>query len=98
MFTAGIGLGLSVRIMTNLLDLDGKDLEKEIEKIIEDDKSKSLFWTDKEIRILKMLQEGRVSHRKIAETLGRSVQAVDHQTHKLGFTRARSNARPTRQE
>lgn len=78
--------------MTNLLDLDGKDLEREINKIIDDAKSQSVFWSEKEIEILKRLHGSGVPYRKMAETLGRTIKAVENKTHNLGFTR------PTRKE
>ena len=78
--------------MTNLLELDGKDLEKELAKIIEKSKKESHYWSDKERQILKTLWEAKVPYTVMAKKLGRPLNGIDKQIRQLGLTR------PTRKE
>lgn len=58
-----------------LLDLDGKDLEDELNKIIAENPKEK--WTEKEILILMRLH-GKVNTRIIAQKLGKSFNQVKH--------------------
>ena len=74
----------------NLLDLDGKDLEKELAKIIETSREKRNSWTEKERAILKKLYENNVPYKVMVEKLGRPLNGIDKQIRQLGLTRATS--------
>jgi len=76
--------------MTNLLDLDGKELEKELAKIIEKNREIYPPWTPKEVEILKKLYLAGVPHKKIAEVLGRPIAGMRYKIFTLGFSRAKT--------
>jgi DNA-binding CsgD family transcriptional regulator len=60
----------------SLLDLDGKDLDREIQKIIKSTASKRKPWTEKEIEIVRKLRDNNVPYKDIAKALGRTVPSV----------------------
>ena len=67
-----------------LLDLDGKDLEEAIAKIIVENPNND--WTEKEVRILTVLANSKVPTRIISEKLGRTYDAVRVKRQSLGLT------------
>ena len=73
-----------MRNIKKLLDLDGKDLDEAIAKIIEENPSKD--WTEKEERILTVLVNSKVPNRIISEKLGRTYDAVRVKRQSLGLT------------
>lgn len=60
----------------NLLDLSGKQLEQELDRIAKENPPRGAQWTPKELEILQKLRSRRVSAKKIAKVLGRSVSSV----------------------
>ena len=71
----------------NILDLDGKELEKELQKIIEKSRKESRSWTEKERTILKKLWTEKVPYSVISEKLGRTTNGIDKQLRNLGLAR-----------
>ena len=69
--------------MTNLLDLNGAQLEKELQRIIKENPSRNKPWSPKEIAILKRLKDARVPIKTIAEKLGRTSKSVDMKSRNL---------------
>ena len=67
-----------------LLDLDGKDLDEAIAKIIVENPSKA--WTEKEERILTVLVNSKVPNRIISQKLGRTYDAVRVKRQSLGLS------------
>jgi len=62
--------------MTDILNLTGKDLDRELERIIKTSKKRRPFWTEKEDVILKRLYDARLTNSEIANAMGRSVSSV----------------------
>ena len=62
--------------MATLLDLDGAQLEKELQKIIRENQPRYKLWTEKENAILKRLIEAGVPSSVIAKKMGRSRGSV----------------------
>jgi DNA-binding NarL/FixJ family response regulator len=62
--------------MTSLLELSGKDLEREIDKIAKSSKPARKEWTEKEIDIVHRLRAKGVSNKDIAKAIGR--KSVDY--------------------
>jgi len=60
----------------NLLDLNGKQLEEEVQRIIKDNPQRVKRWTKKELDVLQSMS-GKVPSKVIAEQLGRSVNSID---------------------
>ena len=67
-----------------LLDLDGKDLDEAIAKIIVENPNND--WTEKEVRILTVLANNKIPTRIIAEKLGRTYDAVRVKRQSLGLS------------
>lgn len=65
-----------------LLDLTGKELEAELERIIRKNPSSVREWTEKEILIFQRLK-GKVPLRIIAKELGRTAAAVEMKSRRL---------------
>ena len=65
-----------------LLDLNEKDLEKALAKIIEESPKAAKDWTEKETQIATRLKKAGVPHRVIAEKLGRSVKSIENRLYK----------------
>ena len=65
-------------VKPNILELDGRELEEEIERIIKDSPKRwgGKIWTKKEDEIIKRLQ-GKVSNRIIGEVLGETRGKLD---------------------
>ena len=68
--------GQSETTPTNILELDGKALQRELDKIAAENPSTYRFWTDKEIQVVKTLKAKGVPARVIAKVVGRSTAAV----------------------
>ena len=64
--------------MTNLLDLSGKDLEREIEKIAKENPPRYRFWSQKEMDVVRKLHEKGVPPKAIAKAVGRSLPSVNY--------------------
>ena len=60
----------------NLLNLDGKALEKELDRIVKENPPRAAPWTQKELEILQRLRAKRVSAKTIARLLGRSLSSI----------------------
>ena len=60
----------------NLLNLDGKALEKELDRIVKENPPRAAPWTQKELEILTKLRAKRIPAKKISELLGKSVNAI----------------------
>jgi len=69
--------------MATLLDLDGAQLEKELQRIIKENPPRYKPWTPKEDAILKRLKDARVPIKTIAEKLGRTSKSVDMKSRNL---------------
>lgn len=67
----------------NLLNLNGKDLEREIDRIAKENPPRNIPWTPKEIDVIRRLREKKVPAKKIAQLLGRSVSSVYNQFYKV---------------
>ncbi len=61
-----------------LLELSGKDLEKELDKMIAENQVNYHHWTEKEVSVLKRLFEGGVPLLKISSLLGLKVGTVQN--------------------
>ena len=62
-----------------LLNLEGKDLEREIDRIAKDNPPRNIPWTPKEIDVIRRLRLKKVPAKKIAQLLGRSLSSVQNQ-------------------
>lgn len=69
-----------------LLDLDGKDLEAELEKILASAKPSYKTWTQKEDYIIQRLY-GKVSADILAAKLGASRRQIYYRAEQLGVLR-----------
>ena len=62
--------------MTDILNLNGKDLDKELSRIIATAPQRRKFWTEKEDVVLKRLYEAGISWHEIAKRMGRTYNSV----------------------
>ena len=62
--------------MTDILQLDGKELQKELDRIASAAKPRHREWTTKEIDIVKALRAKDVPYKDIAKVLDRSVGSI----------------------
>jgi hypothetical protein len=71
--------------MTKLLELSGKELEKELDRIASENPSNYRYWTTKEIDIVKSLRAKGVPTKKIAGVIGRTRASVDYLVNKSPY-------------
>ena len=62
--------------MTDILQLDGKELQKELDRIVSQAKPRHREWTTKEIDIVKALRAKDVPYKEISKVLDRSVGSI----------------------
>ena len=64
--------------MTDILQLSGKDLQKELDRIVGESRHKRREWTEKEIEIVRALREKDVPYKDIGKALGRTVNSISY--------------------
>ena len=64
--------------MTDILQLSGKDLQKELDRIVGEDRPKRREWTEKEIEIVRALREKDVPYKDIGKALGRTANSINY--------------------
>ena len=64
--------------MTDILQLSGKELQKELDRIVSENRPKRRMWTEKEIEIVRALREKDVSYKDIGKALGRTANSISY--------------------
>ena len=64
--------------MTDILQLDGRELQKELDRIASQSRPKHREWTMKEIDIVKALRAKGVPYKDIAKVLGRTPASIGY--------------------
>lgn len=79
----------------NILDLNGEELEEELQRIITESHrvNKKLFWTPEKIEILKRLYLAGVRRVDIARALGASKNQVRGKIENCGFSEIKKSGK-----
>lgn len=72
--------------MTDILSLNGKDLDRELDRIIKTAPKKRQYWSEKEILVIRRLSASNVDTKTISKVVGRSIAGVEGKLKDLGLT------------